>query len=247
MPVRRAAPDIVGSIAVRAPTDRSDVALYVTATALVDDREVLTQRALVTFERVHRIKEKLEMLNDVGLGYLRLGQGSPTLSGGEAQRIKLVTHLAGRGQKKTVLILDEPSIGLHMADIPKMLEVLHRLVDKGATVIVVEHNPDIMREADWVIDMGPGPGAAGGKVVYQGGYDGLVGLAGSRTGEYLGRGLAARPAVAVLPAKKPARKPSAAPVAASVRSNGRKAPAAPSPPAPQSDTRRSARGRSPSG
>ncbi len=201
--------------------------------------------ALVTFERVHRIKEKLEMLNDVGLGYLRLGQGSPTLSGGEAQRIKLVTHLAGRGQKKTVLILDEPSIGLHMADIPKMLEVLHRLVDKGATVIVVEHNPDIMREADWVIDMGPGPGAAGGKVVYQGGYDGLVGLAGSRTGEYLGRDVAARPAVAVLLARKPSKKASSAPVA--TKSNGRKAPAAPSPPAPQSDTRRSARGRSPSG
>ncbi len=143
--------------------------------------------ALVAFERVNKIKEKLALLDDVGLGYLTLGQGSPTLSGGEAQRIKLVTHLAGRGQKKTVLILDEPSIGLHMADIPKLLEVLHRLVDKGATVIVVEHNPDIMREADWVIDMGPGPGADGGKVVYQGPYDGLVGLRGSKTGEYLGR------------------------------------------------------------
>jgi len=159
--------------------------------------------ALATFERVHRIKEKLEMLNDVGLGYLRLGQGSPTLSGGEAQRIKLVTHLAGRGQKKTVLILDEPSIGLHMADIPKLLEVLHRLVDKGATVVVVEHNPDIMREADWVIDMGPGPGADGGKVVYQGEYAGLVGLTGSRTGEYLGRQPGA--ATAATPAKKAAK------------------------------------------
>ncbi len=152
-----------------------------------DVLQMPVREALATFERVHRIKDKLELLNDVGLGYLSLGQGSPTLSGGEAQRIKLVTHLAGRGQKKTVLILDEPSIGLHMADVPKLLEVLHRLVDKGATVIVVEHNPDIMREADWLIDMGPGPGAAGGKVVYQGPYDGVIGLAGSRTGEYLGR------------------------------------------------------------
>jgi excinuclease ABC subunit A len=149
--------------------------------------------ALVVFDRLAKIKEKLAMLDDVGLGYLTLGQGSPTLSGGEAQRIKLVTHLAGRGQPKTVLILDEPSIGLHMADVPKLLEVLHRLVDKGATVIVVEHNPDIMREADWIIDMGPGPGAAGGKVVYQGPYEGLVGLVGSKTGEYLAGEVGAKP------------------------------------------------------
>jgi excinuclease ABC subunit A len=151
------------------------------------------REALVVFDRLAKIKEKLAMLDDVGLGYLTLGQGSPTLSGGEAQRIKLVTHLAGRGQPKTVLILDEPSIGLHMADVPKLLEVLHRLVDKGATVIVVEHNPDIMREADWIIDMGPGPGAAGGKVVYQGPYEGLVGLVGSKTGEYLAGEVGAKP------------------------------------------------------
>jgi excinuclease ABC subunit A len=174
--------------------------------------------ALKVFERVHKIKGQLELLQDVGLGYLTLGQGSPTLSGGEAQRIKLVTHLVGRGQPKTVLILDEPSIGLHMADIPRLLEVLHRLVDRGATVIVVEHNTDIMREADWVIDMGPGPGEAGGKVVYQGPYDGLVGLEGSRTGEFLARENTVKPAKkagAIKP--KPASK--ARPKAASSRTS----------------------------
>ncbi|MCA9515181.1 MAG: hypothetical protein KC635_09585, partial [Myxococcales bacterium] len=82
-------------------------------------------------------------------------------------------------------VLDEPSIGLHMSDVPKLLEVVHRLVDAGATVVVVEHNPDVMREADWIIDLGPGPGEAGGEICYQGPYDGLVGAAGSRTGRWL--------------------------------------------------------------
>jgi excinuclease ABC subunit A len=152
-----------------------------------DVLQMPVREALAIFDRVPKIKTKLELLDDVGLGYLTLGQGSPTLSGGEAQRIKLVTHLAGRGQPKTVLILDEPSIGLHMADVPKLLEVLHRLVDRGATVIVVEHNADIMREADWLIDMGPGPGKEGGKVVYQGPYEGLLEVAESKTGAYLAK------------------------------------------------------------
>ncbi len=143
--------------------------------------------ALAVFERVPSIAQKLQLLDDVGLGYLTLGQPSPTLSGGEAQRIKLVTHLAGRGQPKTVIILDEPSIGLHMADVPKLVDVLHRLVDKGATVIVVEHNADIIREADWVIDMGPGPGAEGGQVVYAGPVAGLSEVEASRTGQWLAR------------------------------------------------------------
>ncbi len=165
-----------------------------------DVLQLPVREALKLFERVPAIKQKLELLDAVGLGYLTLGQPSPTLSGGEAQRIKLVTHLAGRGQPKTLLILDEPSIGLHMADVPRLLEVLHRLVDKGATVVVVEHNPDIMREADWLIDMGPGPGNEGGRVVYQGPYAGLLEVAASRTGQYL----AARVA---LPSKAGARLP----------------------------------------
>ncbi|MFT7581696.1 MAG: excinuclease ABC subunit A, partial [Myxococcota bacterium] len=147
--------------------------------------ELNVREALVLFERVPKIARKLQLLDDVGLGYLSLGQPSPTLSGGEAQRIKLVSHLGGRNQPATLIILDEPSIGLHMADVPKLLEVLHRLVDAGATVVVIEHNTDILREADWVIDMGPGPGEAGGEIVYEGAYSGLSGTKRSRTGMWL--------------------------------------------------------------
>ncbi|PIE17018.1 MAG: excinuclease ABC subunit A [Proteobacteria bacterium] len=147
--------------------------------------EMPVREALEVFDRVPQIKRRLALMEDVGLGYLALGQPSPTLSGGEAQRIKIVSHLIGRGQPQLVVVLDEPSIGLHMADLPKLMRVVHRLVDAGATVVVVEHNPDVMREADWIIDLGPGPGAAGGEVVYQGPYAGLLAVAGSRTGSWL--------------------------------------------------------------
>ena len=125
-----------------------------------------------------RVHHALKLLQDVGLGYLTLGQPSPTLSGGEAQRIKLVTELskvrdeAGRGPRlqprHTLYVLDEPTVGLHMADVEKLTHVLHRLVDAGNTAVVVEHNLDIMAEADWIIDMGPEAGAGGGRIVAQG-------------------------------------------------------------------------------
>jgi excinuclease ABC subunit A len=128
---------------------------------------------------IHRC---LSLLQEVGLGYLTLGQQSPTLSGGEAQRIKLVTELAKVRSSPfpharnghTLYVLDEPTVGLHMADVEKLIRVLHRLVDAGNTVIVVEHNLDVIAEADWVVDLGPEGGAAGGRIVAQGSPDNII-------------------------------------------------------------------------
>ncbi len=124
--------------------------------------------ALEFFAAHPSIQRCLKLLQDVGLGYLTLGQQSPTLSGGEAQRLKLVTELSKASLAKTLYVLDEPTVGLHMADVEKLIQVLHRLVDAGNTVLVIEHNLDVIAEADWIIDLGPEGGDGGGRIVFQG-------------------------------------------------------------------------------
>ena len=118
--------------------------------------------------RLPTILNKIKVLQDVGLGYLKLGQPSTTISGGESQRVKLATELAKRDTGKTLYILDEPTTGLHFEDIRVLMNVLNRLVDKGNTVIVIEHNMDVIKQADWIIDIGPEGGRNGGMIVAQG-------------------------------------------------------------------------------
>ena len=134
---------------------------------------------------VPRIAEKLRTLCDVGLGYVKLGQSSTTLSGGEAQRVKLATELSRRATGRTFYILDEPTTGLHSDDVKKLLEVLQRLVDAGNTVLVIEHNLDVIKSADWLIDLGPEGGAGGGTLVCAGTPETVAACEASYTGQYL--------------------------------------------------------------
>ena len=135
--------------------------------------------------RVPGISRHLKTLVDVGLGYVRLGQPAPTLSGGEAQRVKLASELQKRSTGRTVYVLDEPTTGLHFEDIRKLLIVLQGLVDKGNTVIVIEHNLDVIKNADWVIDMGPEGGSGGGRVIAEGTPEQVARVEGSHTGQFL--------------------------------------------------------------
>jgi len=137
------------------------------------------------FEALPVIRRHLETLNDVGLGYVKLGQPAPTLSGGEAQRVKLASELSKRATGRTVYILDEPTTGLHFEDIAKLLGVLQRLVDAGNTVIVIEHNLDVVKQADWVIDLGPEGGNLGGEIVAEGMPEDVSRVPRSYTGRFL--------------------------------------------------------------
>ena len=141
--------------------------------------------ALRFFKKSYLIVEKLRTLEEVGLGYLKLGQSATNLSGGEAQRIKLATELSRKSTGQTLYILDEPTIGLHFEDIKRLLKVLDALADKGNTVLIVEHNTDVIKNADWVIDLGPGGGDKGGALVYAGPPDKLKKCKQSWTGKYL--------------------------------------------------------------
>ena len=143
------------------------------------------EESLSFFESIPAIRRKLETLYDVGLGYIKLGQSSTTLSGGEAQRVKLSTELSKRATGRTVYILDEPTTGLHTADVAKLLEVLQRLCDAGNTVIVIEHNLDVIKCADHVIDLGPEGGDGGGTIIATGTPEEIAAVEASHTGKYL--------------------------------------------------------------
>jgi len=143
------------------------------------------EEALKFFENIPSIYRKIETLNDVGLSYIRLGQPSTELSGGEAQRIKLATELSRRGTGKTVYILDEPTTGLHFADVHKLVDILRRLSDSGNTVIVIEHNLDVIKTADYIIDMGPEGGDNGGTVIAKGTPEEVAESPVSYTGHYV--------------------------------------------------------------
>src|SRR5213076_533652 len=147
--------------------------------------ELSIEEALEFFANQPTIARHLQTLVDVGLGYVRLGQPAPTLSGGEAQRVKLASELQKRQTGRTVYILDEPTTGLHFEDIRKLLGVLGRLVDQGNTVIVIEHNLDVIKTADWVIDMGPEGGGGGGTVVATGPPEHIATVEESYTGQFL--------------------------------------------------------------
>jgi len=147
--------------------------------------DMTVEEALLLFEHIPKVKRKLETLRDVGLGYIHLGQPAPTLSGGEAQRVKLATELSRRSTGETLYILDEPTTGLSFSDIACLLEVLQRLVGQGNTVVVIEHQLDVIKNADWVIDLGPGAGDDGGYLVDAGTPEQLVRNDGSSTGQYL--------------------------------------------------------------
>jgi excinuclease ABC subunit A len=162
---------------------------------VADVLAMTVREALDFFEAVPVIKQKLQTLHDVGLDYIRLGQAATTLSGGEAQRVKLSTELSRRATGRTLYILDEPTTGLHFADIERLIGVLNQLVDQGNTVVIIEHNLDVIKTADWIIDLGPEGGDEGGRVLAAGTPEAVSRKASSYTGQFLKQALA-RPAAA---------------------------------------------------
>jgi len=176
--------------------NRETLEVHYKGKTIADVLDMPIELAADFFESVPAIARYLKTLNDVGLGYVRLGQSAPTLSGGEAQRVKLSTELQRRSTGRTIYVLDEPTTGLHFEDVSKLLGVLNRLVDTGNTVVVIEHNLDVIKSSDWVIDMGPEGGFRGGLVVAQGTPEDVAKVAASYTGQFLGEILASNRKVA---------------------------------------------------
>jgi len=153
--------------------------------SIADVLDMTVEDALEFFKNIPRIQKKIETLFDVGLGYIKLGQPSTTLSGGEAQRVKLATELSRKATGRTLYILDEPTTGLHMADVHRLVDILHRLVDAGNSVVVIEHNLDVIKTADYIIDLGPEGGNKGGNVIAKGTPEEVAANKDSFTGQFL--------------------------------------------------------------
>src|SRR5207253_5617717 len=175
--------------------NREALEIHYKGKTIAEVLEMTVEEALAFFANVPACEAKLRTLNDVGLGYVHLGQPATTLSGGEAQRVKLSTELSRRATGRTSYVLDEPTTGLHFADVEKLLQVLHRLVEAGNTVIVIEHNLDVIKTADHIVDLGPEGGLRGGKVIATGTPEEIAAVDGSATGEYVARVLRGEPLV----------------------------------------------------
>jgi excinuclease ABC subunit A len=165
--------------------DRETLEIKFKDKSIADVLDMTVEEAADLFKAVPAIRDKLETLKRVGLGYIHVGQQATTLSGGEAQRIKLSKELSKRATGRTLYILDEPTTGLHFHDVAKLLEVLHELVDQGNTVVVIEHNLEVIKTADWIVDLGPEGGDAGGHVVAVGTPEEIAATRESYTGQYL--------------------------------------------------------------
>jgi excinuclease ABC subunit A len=169
--------------------NRETLEVHYRGKSIADVLSLTVDEALDLFRNHPRLVRYLETLSSVGLGYIALGQPATTLSGGEAQRVKLATELSRRGTGRTIYILDEPTTGLHFADTARLLEVLQRLVERGNTVLVIEHNLDVVKSADWVIDLGPEGGEGGGRLVAEGSPEEIAAAAVGATAPYLARAL----------------------------------------------------------
>jgi excinuclease ABC subunit A len=165
--------------------NRETLEIHFRDKSIADVLDMTVEEAVGFFKAVPAIRDKMETLHRVGLGYIKVGQQATTLSGGEAQRIKLAKELSRRATGRTLYILDEPTTGLHFHDVAKLLEVLHELADAGNTVVVIEHNLEVIKTADWLIDLGPEGGDGGGEIVAQGAPEDVAKAKASYTGQFL--------------------------------------------------------------